>query len=203
MNSHARRLRKTHALTVFCFVLALPLPALRAQETVLELDPAETHIQFTLNGVLGAVQGTFKLKAGTIRFNPATGSAGGLVVVDVTSGQTDNSDRDRKMHKDVLESRKYPEATFTPTRVFGRLEAQGDSAIELDGTFKLRGIEHEISLAAAARRDGSRLTATTHLVIPYVDWGLKNPSNWFIHVGNTVGIDIKAVGRITLPPAPQ
>jgi polyisoprenoid-binding protein YceI len=203
MNTYALRLRKTHALTVLCFALTLPLPALRAQETVLELDPAQTHIQFTLNGVLGSVQGSFQLKAGTIRFNPTTGNAGGLVVVDVTSGKTDNPGRDRKMHKDVLESRKYPEATFTPSRVFGRLEAQGDSAIELDGTFKLRGIEHEISLATTARRDGNQLTSSTHLVIPYVDWGLKNPSTLFIRVGNTVDIDIKTAGRLTQPPAPQ
>jgi polyisoprenoid-binding protein YceI len=185
-------------------VLALAVtPSLPAQEAVLEIDPAQTHIEFTLTGVLTSVQGTFKLKSGTIHFDPATGKAGGLVVVDVTSGESDNPGRDRKMHKDVLESRKYPEATLTPVRVFGRLEAQGDSPIQLSGILKLHGNEHDIELATTVRRDRDQLTASAHFVIPYVEWGLKNPSTLFLHVGDKVAIDIKAVGRLTMPAAQQ
>jgi polyisoprenoid-binding protein YceI len=76
---------------------------LHAQEAVLELDPAQTHIEFTLAGALNTVHGTFKLKSGTIRFDPATGKAGGLVV-GVTSGNSGGGSRDHKMHKDVLAS---------------------------------------------------------------------------------------------------
>jgi polyisoprenoid-binding protein YceI len=176
---------------------------LLAQEAVLELDPAQTHIEFTLADVLHTVHGTFKLKSGTIRFDPTTGKAGGLVVVDVTSGNSGSGSRDHKMHKDILESRKYPEATFTPVRVIGRVEAQGDSPIELSGIFKLHGKEHELTLATTVRRGGDQLTASAHLVIPYVDWGLKNPSTLFLRVASQVEIDIKTVGRITMPAAPQ
>ena len=171
---------------------------MHAQDAVLELDPAQTQIVFTLTGVLNTVQGTFKLKSGTIRFDPATGKAGGLVVVDVASGKSDRPDRDRKMHKDVLESRKFPEATFTPVQVFGRLEAQGDSPLELDGIFKLHGKEHDVQLATTVHRSGDLLTANSQLMIPYVDWGLKNPSTLFLRVGDKVAIDIKAVGRLSL-----
>ncbi len=202
MNTVALRLRNTLAWTAVVFAFAVP-PSLHAQGAVLELDPAQTHIEFTLTGALNSVQGTFKLKSGTIRFDPATGKAGGLVVIDVTSGESDRPDRDRKMHKDVLESQKYPEATFTPVRVYGHLETQGDSPVQLIGIFKLRGAEHEITLATTARMSGNQLTASTHSVIPYVEWGLKNPSTLFLRVGNTVDIDIKTVGRITLPAAPQ
>jgi len=170
---------------------------------VLELDPAKTHIEFTLAGALNTVHGTFKLKSGTIRFDPVTGKAGGLVVVDVTSGNSDNGGLDRKMHKDILESWKYPEAYFTPVRVFGHLEAQGDSPIELDGIFKLRGKEHDLMLATTMRRAGDQLTASAHLVIPYVDWGLKNPSTLFLRVSSQVEIDIKTVGRLSMPAAMQ
>jgi polyisoprenoid-binding protein YceI len=202
MNTTAWRLRNSVTWAALFFALAVP-PSSPAQEAVLELDPAQTHIEFTLTGVLATVKGTFKLKSGTIRFDPATGKAGGLVVVDLTSGATDNPSRDHKMHKDVLQSQKYPEATFTPVRVFGRLEAQGESALQLSGILKLHGNEHDFELGTTVRRDGDQLTASTQLVIPYVEWGLKNPSTLFIHVGNTVEIDIKTVGRITLPAAPQ
>jgi hypothetical protein len=43
------------------------------------------------------------------------------------------------------------------------------------------------------------MTASTHFMIPYVDWGLKNPGGLLLRVGNQVQIDLKTVGRITLP----
>jgi polyisoprenoid-binding protein YceI len=161
------RLRNTLTWAAVAFAFAVP-PSLPAQEAVLELDPAKTHIEFTLAGALNTVQGTFKMKSGTIRFDPATGKAGGLVV-DVTTGNSDNGGLDRKMHKDVLESRKYPEVYSTPVRILGRIEAQGGSSTELDGIFKLHGKEHELTLATTARRGGEQLNASTHLRIPYVD----------------------------------
>jgi polyisoprenoid-binding protein YceI len=202
MNTTALRLRNTLLWVAAVFASAVPV-SLHAQEAVLELDRAQTRIEFTLAGPLNTVHGTFKLKSGTLRFDPATGQAGGLVAVDLTSGNSDNPGLDRKMRKDVLESWKYPEATFTPVRVFGRLEPQGESPVQLNGMLKLHGNEHDIMLATTARRDGDRLTASAHLMIPYVDWGLKNPSTLFLRVGSQVEIDIRTVGRITMPPAPQ
>jgi polyisoprenoid-binding protein YceI len=202
MSMTALRLRNTLLWAAAVFAFAVPV-SLHAQEAVLELDPARTHIEFTLAGALHTVRGAFRLKSGTIRFDPATGQARGLVVVDLTSGESGSRARDRKMHRDVLESQKYPEATFTPVRVIGRLEAQGDSPIDLNGIFKLHGKEHELTLASTARRGGDQLTASAHFVIPYVDWGLRNPSTLFLRVGNQVEIDIKTVGRISMPAAPQ
>jgi polyisoprenoid-binding protein YceI len=178
----------------------VPIP-FHAQEAVLELDPAQTQIEFTLAEVLHPVHGTLKVKSGTIRFNPSTGEASGLVVVDVASEESSNVSLDRKIHKEVLESRKYPEATFTPVQVAGRLEAQGESPLQLSGIFKLHGKEHDLNLATTVSRDGDQFTASTHFLIPYVDWGLKSPSSLFLRVSSQVEINVKAVGRLTLPAA--
>jgi len=167
-NTTGLRMRNTLTWAVVVFAFAAP-PSLHAQEAVLELDPAQTHIEFTLADVLHTVHGTFNLKSGTIRFDPATGKASGLVVVDVTSGNSGSGSRDHKMHKDILESRKYPEATFTPVRVTGRVEAQGESPVQLKGIFKLHGNEHELTLATTVRMGRDQLTASTHFVIPYVE----------------------------------
>jgi polyisoprenoid-binding protein YceI len=175
---------------------------LHAEEAVLELDPAQTHIEFAMAEVLQTVHGTFKLMNGIIRFDPATGKASGLVVVDATSGKSDSGGLDRKVHKDILESRKYPEATFTPVRLYGRVEAQGESPVQLNGIFKLHGSEHELTLATTLHVDGHQLTASTHFVIPYVEWGMKNPSTLFAHVGNQIDITVETVGRLSLPAAP-
>jgi len=38
-------------------------------------------------------------------------------------------------------------------------------------------------------------TATIHFTIPYVKWGLKNPSTLFLRVSDKVVIDIAAYTR--------
>ena len=140
---------------------------------MLELDPAQTQIEFTLPGTIRAVHGTFKLKSGTIRFNRTTGPA--AVDVDMTSEESDNVSLDRKILEEVLETRKYPEAAFIPDHIDGRLVAEGESALQLSGTFRLHGIEHELMVETTETRNGDQLTAHHSFPIPYVDWGLRNP----------------------------
>jgi len=169
---------------------------LRAQEMTLELDPANTRIEFALGATLHSVHGTFKLKSGTIHFNPSTGSASGLVVADATTGDSGNQGRDRKMHKEILESERYPEITFTPSKLSGKVELEGDSTVQVDGIFRLHGAEHPVTLTLPVQAKGESLSARTHLVIPYVAWGLKNPSTFLLHVSDKVEVDLTAVGRV-------
>jgi len=37
---------------------------------------------------------------------------------------------------------------------------------------------------------------TTHIEIPYVQWGLKNPSNFLLRVSDKVAIEIEATGHV-------
>jgi len=174
--------------------IGLCAKTLHAQEMTLELDPANTHIEFTVAATLHTVHGTFALKSGTIHFDPSTGSASGMVVVDSSSGDSGNTGRDHKMHQQILESERYPEITFTPTKFSGKLELQGDSTVQLDGIFRLHGTGHPLTLPVQVQ--GSNLSARTHITIPYIAWGLRNPSTFLRHVNDKVDIDITAVGRV-------
>jgi polyisoprenoid-binding protein YceI len=176
---------------------------LLAQQAELELVAAQTRISFTLGATLHTVDGTFKLKRGTIRFDPATGAASGTVVVDATSAESGNKGRDRKLHKEILESASYPEITFTPDRVQGHVALEGRSQVEIHGVFKLHGSEHPMTLAAVVEVAGDQLTATTHFAVSYVEWGLRNPSTFLLRVSGKVDIDIRAVGRLTALSAHQ
>ena len=191
-NRLPRRLR----LALIALVLALAAPLL-AQEVTVELDPVRTHIGFTLSDVLHTVHGTFKLKNGTIRFDPATGAASGLVVVDATSGDSGSQARDRKMHKEILLSQRYPEMTFTPVRIQGQVAPQGESQVEIQGVIRLDGKDHETALTAHVQLAGNQLTATISFVLPYVEWGLKNPSTFILRVSDKVDIGIHASGRLS------
>jgi polyisoprenoid-binding protein YceI len=183
-------------------VFALGAETLLAQEMTVELDPARTRIEFTVAATLHTVHGTFVLKSGTVHFDSSTGSASGLVVVDATSGDSGNTGRDHKMHQEVLESQRYPEITFTPTRMSGRVDPQGTSSVQVDGIFKLHGADHAITLTLPVQAQGQNLSVRTHIVISYMAWGLKNPSTFMLHVNEKVDIDISTAGRVLPQAAP-
>ncbi len=170
--------------------------SLYAQQSALELDATQTQIEFTLGSFLHTVHGTFKLKSGEIRFDPASGKASGMVTLDSTSGETGNKARDRKMHRDVLESSLYPEIAFAPVAVLGTLSPQGESQVELQGVLEIHGARHDLAFPATVRIAGSRLTARMHFVIPYKEWGLKDPSTFMLRVSDKVDVTVQAVGNL-------
>jgi hypothetical protein len=60
----------------------------------------------------------------------------------------------------------------------------------------LHGQEHDVTVPAEIKTEGKTLSITTHMEIPYIQWGLKNPSNFLLHVSETVSIEMQAQGRI-------
>jgi polyisoprenoid-binding protein YceI len=159
------------------------------REIVLNPDPATATVQFKLSATLHTVHGSFKLKQGAVRFNPATGKISGEIVVDATSGASGDDGRDRRMHKDILESAKYPEIVFTPDRVDGAVARQGASQTQVHGVFHIHGAAHEITLPVEVRMNNGQASASTNFTIPYVKWGMKNPSTLFLRVGDKVEIE--------------
>jgi polyisoprenoid-binding protein YceI len=181
------------SLAVFCFAASA---GVRAQDLTFELDPANAKIEFTLGASLHTVHGTFALKSGVIHFNPATGSASGSVVVDVKSGQSGHKVRDQKMHKDIPQSEQYPEATFTPTTISGAFSEQTSSTLQVEGIFNIHGSNHPITLRVPLQISGNSASFTSQMVIPYEQWGMKNPSSFILRVSDKVELDIVATGRL-------
>ena len=166
-----------------------------AQEASLEIDPAKTKVEFTLEDVLHTVHGTFTLKRGNIRFDSSTGAASGALVVDATSGQSGSNARDHRMHANVLESGAYPEIVFRPDRVEGKVAAQGASHVQLHGVFAIHGAEHEITVPTDVEAVDGEYTVNARFLVPYVKWGMKNPSNLFLRVNDKVEITVHTVAR--------
>jgi polyisoprenoid-binding protein YceI len=180
---------------LFCAVVAAQLAA--AQELQVAIDPATTEVHWTLSGNVHTVHGTFKVKRGQIRFDPATGTASGELVVDAASGESGNKDRDRRMHTSIIESEKYTEIAFVPDKILGPINLAGDSALQIHGRFRIHGAEREATLPAQTHFAGKQMTATLHFPVPYVQWQIKNPSNFLFRVSPMVDIDIQAVGTVT------
>ena len=177
-------------------LLALCSLSLAAAESTVELDSARTAITFTLGDVLHTVHGTFKLKHGSIRFDSSTGKASGEIVVDVASGNSGSGTRDKRMHKEILESERYPEAVFTADHVSGELAPRGVSELDVHGAFQIHGASHEMTFRFRAEANGGEVASSTAFTIPYVQWGMKNPSNFLLRVSDKVEVNIQALGRM-------
>lgn len=168
----------------------------RAQELSVQIDPGQSKVEYALGSTMHTVHGTFSLKPGSVHYDPANGQISGAIVVDATSGQSGNSSRDSRMHREILESDKFPEIVFSPMKLTGVVAADGVSKVEVSGRFRLHGQDHDVTLPAEIKTEGKNLFITAHLDIPYIQWGLKNPSNFLLHVSDTVKIEIQARGRV-------
>ncbi len=181
---------------IIFLAIGLACKLVAAQQVQVALNPAETQIDISVHDVHGGVHGSFKLKSGSVLFDRATGSASGEIVVDATSGVTGNSTRDHKMNREVLESQRYPDIVFAPSKVMGEVATQGTSNLQVQGTFRIHGTSHEITLTMPVQISGEKLVTTTSFVVPYESWGMKNPSVLFLRVDGKAEVSIKATGRI-------
>jgi polyisoprenoid-binding protein YceI len=167
----------------------------QSHAVAVRFDPAATQIHWTLNGNTHTTHGTFQLKGGLVTFDPETGVAQGELLVDLASGESGNKDRDAKMQKEVLESDKYPQAFFHPTKISGALKP-GSQTIPVEGTFNIHGADHPLKVEIEMKLDGNRATANAHFAVPYVAWGMKDPSNFLLRVGKEVEVEVVAQGTV-------
>jgi polyisoprenoid-binding protein YceI len=121
----------------------------------------------------------------------------GSMVVLAGSGKTGNDRRDRKMNKDVLKVEHYATISFEPKTYTGDLALSGDSTIQVTGNFTLLGTPHQIAIPILVHLEGTAATAKAHFVVPYVQWGLQNPTFFIWKVDNDVAIDLFLSGRLS------
>jgi polyisoprenoid-binding protein YceI len=167
-----------------------------AHPVTILFSPANTVIRWTLVDVLHTVHGTFKLQQGVVHFNPQTGAADGMLVVDAKSGESGSSARDKKMHQNFLESERYPTITFVPNHVSGDFDLKGDHSVIVDGVFRLHGSDHPLQLHVQLHPEQEGIRADTQFVVPYVQWGIKDPSTFVLRVNKTVAINVEGTAKV-------
>ena len=184
------------SLAVFALALILA-PAALAQHQTFGVNPDSSEVKMTLKTTHELVNGTFHVQSGSIEFDRSTPRMSGTVVVLAGSGKTGNGSRDKKMNKDILEIEKYATVSFEVKSYTGAIAPSGDSTIQVTGIFTLLGTPNEITVPVLVHLDGAGATAKAHFVVPYVQWGLKNPSFLIWKADNDVAIDLNLVGTIS------
>jgi polyisoprenoid-binding protein YceI len=176
---------------------ALFAPAALAQHQTFVVNPETSEVKITLNTTHEVVNGVFHLQSGLIEFDPGTPKMAGSVVVLAGSGKTGNDSRDKKMNKDILKVEQYATVSFEPKTYTGAIALSGDSTIQATGIFTLLGTPHQITIPILVHLEGTAATAKAHFVVPYVGWGLKNPSFLIWKADNDVAIEIFLTGRLS------
>lgn len=180
-------------------LIALPqhaAPQPGTTSVVFTINPAQSGVSWTLGSSMHTVHGTFAFKSGSLQIDPATGKARGQIVVDASSGKSGNDGRDNKMHKEILESEKFSDIVFRPDSITGKLDTKGESVVQIHGTFVLHGREHELTVPALANIAGDHWTGSAKFSVPFIEWGLKNPSTWLLKVDHSVNIDLDLKGIV-------
>lgn len=180
------------------FALAVLLaPVAFAQHQTFAVNPDASEVKITLKTTHEIVNGTFHVQSGLVEFDRSAPGMSGSVVVAAGSGKTGNDSRDKKMNKEILKVNQYATVSFEPKSYSGVIAPAGDSTIQVKGIFTLLGTPHEITVPMQVHLDGASATANAHFVVPYVQWGLKNPSFLIWKADNDVAVDLHLVGMIS------
>ena len=184
------------SLAAFAFALILA-PGALAQHQTFVVNPDASEVKIKLNTTHEVVNGTFHIQSGSIDFERSNPKMSGSVAVVAGSGKTGNDSRDKKMNKDILKVDQYTTVSFAPKTYTGTIAPSGDSTIQISGVFTLLGNPHDLTIPMQIHLDGSKATATAQFAVPYVQWGLKNPSFMFWKAENDVAIDLNLVGQVS------
>ena len=140
------RLRRL-APAVALAALALA-PAARAEKETFTFDKPHTEFGFKVRHFVSKVGGRFTKFDGTIeidRANPAASTVN--LKIDATSIDTGNPTRDKHLNSaDFFDTAKFPEITFTSTKV----AAKGTNEYDVTGDLTIRGVTKPVVLTVTA-----------------------------------------------------
>ena len=180
------------------FLLAVPC---RAEPLTVTLDPAKSRLSIRFHATMHNVDGSLGPASGVFQLDPSTGQASGEIRMDFSGATTELKRRDRKMHQKILETHRYPGATFHVERVVvPRQLRPGKNDVQLWGKVDFHGASHEVSLPAEVTLDGQGFRARGWIEVPYISWGLRDPSVFLMRVAPVVTVEVDVVG--TVSPAP-
>jgi len=183
---------KTRTLLALLSFLCTPFAL--AQHQTFNINADASSVAFALPSNHDTTNGTFHVEKGTVDFDRATPALSGLIVVSASTGNTGNASRDKKMLNDVLQVSKFADVTFAPTNYSGTLHSTGDSTLQVTGIFTLHGAPHTMTVPMQMHIEGNKLTAKTTFKVPYVEWGLKDPSWFVLKVAKEVEVNLTLVG---------
>jgi polyisoprenoid-binding protein YceI len=178
-------------------LLSVLVVAAHAEPQNFIVNPKASSIAFALSGTGHEVHGSFRVASGSIQFDRGTSKISGSIVVSAASGDSGDQKRDKNMKTQVLDVEHFADVTFQPQSYHGTIQLPGDSSVQVTGIFILHGASHVITVPMQIHIDGENIVAKGSFIVPYVQWGLKDPSIFILKVAKEVHIDLSLVGTVS------
>ena len=171
-----------------------------AAERTLAFEPDATRVRFTLGATLHTVEGNVRVASGELRFDPDAGRASGEIVLNAKSADTGLASRDANMHREVLESAKYPTIVFRAESLDVSRRDATSADVVLRGTLALHGQSRPFAIPAKLTApDPQHVAVSAAFRVSYVDWGMMDYSTFVLRVDRFVDVAVEALGTLKAP----
>ena len=169
------------------------------------LDPARTEVSFSLGALFHTVQGRGVPRAATLDFAPEEGLLTGSVILAAAGLTTENESRDKKMQEEVLKSPIHPDIVLELKRAEGPFDPETGGDLQVEASLHLLGKSHPVSFpleVTILMDEEGGFRAKGAFMVPYVAWGLKDPSKVFLRVDKEVQVSFSTAGTMRVTPPP-
>ncbi|HET7771370.1 MAG TPA: YceI family protein [Chloroflexota bacterium] len=124
-------------------------------------------------GCTGAVTGQL-----TLHSSGDVVSAASRIEVDLRALKSDSNQRDDFIKSSVMQTQRFPTASFVPTRAAGGptpLPASGSATLTLSGQMTIRGVTRDQDWSVTAQRQGNQLSGTATTSFKFGDFNMTPP----------------------------
>jgi polyisoprenoid-binding protein YceI len=119
---------------------------------------------------------------GSLTFAGTTVSAADFTA-DLSTLQSDKSQRDGQLHRQALETDTYPTATFKLTQPIDLGSVPADGQViqaTATGDLTIHGVTKSVQIPIQARRSGDIVTVTGSTTIVFADYGMSRPQSFMV-----------------------
>jgi len=197
--NHRMIRRKLIKVFVGSLLLVIPIlfsPLIFAQREICDINPATSRVNFMFGDSNNGIRGTFHLEAGMLQFDPSDSYMSGFVVIAAETAKTGKHNLDKKV-AEILDVSEYTDIYFVPRSYQGSIDPSGESDIQVSGILTLRDVTHYLTVAAHIKVDKTTCAAKVHFIVPYVNWGLKDPRPFIFRAAKDVQVDLTLVGKLS------
>ena len=155
------------------------------------LDPTQSSAQYKARETLANIGspsdavGKTSNVTGTIVFTSsgAVDSSASKITIDLSTLQSDKSQRDNYIKQNTLNANKYPNAVFVPTELQGLswpLPTSGQSTFKMLGNLTVHGTTSPTTWDVTATFDGNQVKGTATTTVKFEDFGMKAPKTFLV-----------------------
>jgi len=125
----------------------------------------------TAVGRTTAISGSIVLEGSSVK--------SGQLTVDLTKVSSDQSQRDEQFRGRIMNTSRYPTATFTLTSRIDvpTVPADGvETTAKATGDLTMHGVTKSVTFTVTAKRSGGTIGVSGSIPITFADWNISNPS---------------------------